>query len=54
MGKEKLGIIRYFDGTFAIIEVKGETWEYVCGPYLSHEEALPDLRNLQNDNRDNL
>lgn len=47
MGSRKLEIIRTFDGSFTIIEIVESKWYEVSGPYLSREEALPDLRILQ-------
>jgi hypothetical protein len=43
-----------FDGSFAIIEMTDKDWFVVAGPYLTPEEAQPDLRILQYENRNNI
>ena len=46
MGTKKLAIIQNLNLSFTIIEIDQEQWKPIAGPYLSHEEAEVDLRNL--------
>ena len=53
--QEKFHLVQNFNMTWSIIEVKAAmTWEVVAGPYMTKEEALPDFRNILNENRNNI
>jgi len=43
---EKFKIIQNFDLTYSIIEIIDDKWIPLFGPYMSPEEAYPDLRNI--------
>ena len=43
---EKFKLIQNFDGSYSIIEIMGDKWIPLFGPYLSPEEAYADLRNI--------
>jgi hypothetical protein len=43
---EKFKIIQNFDLSYSIIEIDGNDWKPIFGPYMTKEEAYPDLRNL--------
>ena len=41
--KQKYIIIQNFDLSYSIIEINGQTWKPVAGPYLTKEEAQTDM-----------
>ena len=41
--KYKLGL--WLDGNYYIFKVENDNWTIYTGPYLTKEEAYPDLRN---------
>ena len=43
---EKFKIIQNFDLTYSIIQIDNTEWRVLFGPYMTAEEAFPDLRNL--------
>ena len=51
MGTKKLAIIQNLNLSFTIIEIDKEQWRPIAGPYLSHEEAEVDLRNIESENK---
>jgi hypothetical protein len=51
---EKFKLIQNFDGSYSIIEITKKDWVPVLGPYMTPEEAFPDMRNLINETGDNL
>ena len=42
--KYKLGI--WLDGNYYIFKIEEDGWIICAGPYLTEEEAYPDLRNI--------
>lgn len=34
---------------YDIIEIEKDSWKPIAGPYLSKDEAITDLRNIQNE-----
>ena len=45
--QEKFLIIQNFDLSWSIIELNGEVWKPVSGPYMTKEEAQADLRIIE-------
>ena len=43
---ERFKLIRNFDGCFYIIEIQGDKWRPIAGPYITEEEAYSDIKNI--------